>query len=103
MSWDAALSQLLPREDIACGPCRPAYNPRPPGAIQPGSTTDVVLRWLRDRQDYRWWTAAQVVAGTGRHHKTVVWSLVYLRTLGAVESTSWGATNPRYLRYRAVR
>ena len=98
-AWNAAVAQLVQAE--VPPPSRPAYNPRPPGAIQPGSTTHDVLCWLQSRHAGRWWTAAEVIAGVGRHHKTVVWSLVYLRELELVESTKWGATNPRFLRYRA--
>lgn len=100
-SWTALQLLSYPVAPSAPGLRQGAYNPRPPGVIQPGSTTDLTLRWLQSRPDARWWTAAQIVSGVGRHHKTVVWSLVYLRELNLIESTRWGATNPRYLRYRA--
>ncbi len=78
-------------------------NPRPPGAIQPGSVSDAVLRHLRQHPT-RWHRTAEIVRAVGRSQKTVSWALHYLRTLGHIETTPCGglSTPCRYLRYRAV-
>ncbi len=78
-------------------------NPRPLGAIQPGSVSDAVLKHLRQHPK-RWHRTAEIVRAVGRSQKTVSWALHYLRTLGHIEATPCGgpSTPCRYLRYRAV-
>jgi hypothetical protein len=83
---------------------RPAIpNPRPLGAIQPGSVSDAVLKHLRQHPK-RWHRTAEIVRAVGRSQKTVSWALHYLRTLGHIEATPCGGPSIpcRYLRYRAV-
>ena len=45
--WGAITAQLNAAANTAPQPTRTFYNPRPKGVIQPGSTTDAVLRILR--------------------------------------------------------
>ncbi len=82
---------------------RKAPNPRPRGAIQPGSVSDVVLQHLR-LHPLRWHRTAEIVRAVGRSRKTVSWCLCYLRTLGHIEATPCGGPSIpcRYLRYRAL-
>lgn len=76
----------------------PPFNPRPPGVIRSGSTTDAVHRLLLAHPD-RWFWQRQIVAGVKRSDKTVSWALVYLRSLGLIESHADGR-HVRYLKYR---
>lgn len=63
---------------------RQEFNPNPPGQIKDGSSTDLVLRYLRDVAP-RWSSHEQIVAGTGCKPKSVGWALHSLRSLGVVE------------------
>lgn len=79
----------------------PPFNPRPPGVIRFGSTTDVVYRFLLANPKRRYWQR-QIVAGVHRSDKTVSWALVYLRSLGLIESRADGR-HARNLTYRILR
>ncbi len=81
---------------------RQAPNPRPRGAIQPGSVSDAVLKHLR-LHPLRWHRTAEIVRAVGRSQKTVSWALHYLKALGHIEAAPCGglSTPPRYLKYRA--
>jgi hypothetical protein len=82
---------------------RKAPNPRPRGAIQPGSVSDAVLKHLR-LHPLRWHRTAEIVRAVGRSQKTVSWSLHYLGTLGHIEAAPCGglSTPSRYRKYRAA-
>jgi hypothetical protein len=84
----------------AAAPARHGFNPRPPGVIRHGSTTDAVLSFLATHSDRRWrhW---QIVVAVKRPHKTVSWALVYLGALGLIESTP-DASHSRYKKYKAI-
>jgi hypothetical protein len=80
----------------------PRFNPRPPGEICPGSTTEAVHDFLRRRRDIApnsWIPRSLVVHATGRTGKAVDWALTFLRAKGLVESSE-DPRNARYLRYR---
>jgi hypothetical protein len=77
-------------------------NPRPPGAIQPGSVSEAVLSHLREHPK-RWHRTHEIVKAVARSQKTVSWALHFLRALGHIEATACGgpSTPCRYLKYRA--
>jgi len=79
----------------------PRYNPKPPGAIQEGSASDLVLRLLSD-QPQRWWTCEQIISTTGRTHAAISFALLYLREQRLITSVPDLSRNQRYLRYRAM-
>lgn len=78
------------------------YNPRPPGVIQPGSTSDLILRILSESPE-RFFTCEQLIKETGRTHAAVSFGLLYLRDQGLIEAFPDAARNPRYYRYRIKR
>lgn len=70
--------------------------------MRPGSTSDLAFRFLA-ADPKRWYWQRQITAAIGRNDKTVGWALVYLRSMGLIESTQRDASaNPRYLMYRIV-
>lgn len=72
------------------------------GELQPGSSTDKVLRFLQ-AQPKRWFRLSQIAVGTGCRDKTVSWALHGLKARGLVRAGTLGkATNSRYLRYSIV-
>ena len=75
------------------------YNPRPPGVIQPGGTSEAVLRILAENPG-RFFTAQQLIRGTGRTHAAVSFALLYLRDKGRIEGFPDATRNTRYYRYR---
>lgn len=75
------------------------YNPRPPGVIQPGSASDLILRILAGNPG-RFFTAQQLIRETGRTHAAVSFALLYLRDQGRIEAFPDASRNPRFLRYR---
>lgn len=79
----------------------PRYNPRPPGVIQPGSASEAVLGVLRGNPG-RFFTAQQLIRGTGRSHAAVSFALLYLRDKGMIQAFPDAARNPRYRRYRVA-
>ena len=77
----------------------PKYNPRPPGTIREGSTTQAVLVFL-NAHPRRFFTHREIVAQTGRTAKSVDFALLYLHAIGFIERTPDPTRNSRYLRYR---
>lgn len=75
------------------------FNPRPPGVIRAGSASDVVFRFLQSSPGMR--NEAQIRWATKRSHSAVSWALIYLISIGKVESVPDVARNTRYKRYRA--
>lgn len=76
--------------------------PRPQstcGVIYAGSTTHAVLTFLAQHPRRRFSNWEIVAAVPGRDPRTIRWSLVFLRTLGHIDSVS-DQRNIRYLRYR---
>ncbi len=78
------------------------FNPRPPGVIQPGGTSEAVLRILAGNPG-RFFTAQQLIRETGRTHAAVSFALLYLRDRGRIEAFPDAKRNPRYYRYRIKR
>ena len=78
------------------------YNPRPPGVIQPGSASDLILRILSESPG-RFFTCEQLIKETGRTHAAVSFGLLYLRDQELIEAFPDAARNPRYMRYRIKR
>jgi hypothetical protein len=105
IEWTCRQLLLCADRNEAAGQ-RPAFNPRPPGMIQPGSTTEAVLAYLRAVPDTRWLNRAQLVIATRRSNKSVDWALQFLRQHGLVECIPDGErprVGAQYLRYRARR
>ena len=102
LSWTALQLLSYPVASSAPSLRQAIPNPRPPGAIQPGSVSDAVLRHLR-QQPLRWHRTNEIVRAVGRSQKTVSWALHYLKALGHIEATPCGglSTPCRYLKYRA--
>lgn len=95
MSW---MAQQL--EAYSLRQTKPArYNPRPPGVIQPGSASDLILRILSESPG-RFFTCEQLICSTGRTHAAVSFGLLYLRDQGLIDAFPDAARNPRYMRYR---
>ena len=84
-------------------PCSKAvrFNPRPPGVIREGSTSDLVLKFLRESGGFK--TECQILWKVRRSHSAVSWSLLYLQRQGLVEGRCDPTRNSRYLKYRAAR
>jgi hypothetical protein len=76
------------------------FNPRPAGRIQPGSSTDLVLTYLRSVSSFQ--TRKQIMAATGLPEKSCNWALLYLRSIELVVYVNDVHRNMKYLRYRAV-
>lgn len=94
-SWGVMTTQLAEQRPSVD---RPRFNPRPPGSIQPGSATEVVLIQLRRNPD-RWCSKLSIVWHTGRTGKSVDWALLFLRKLGLIEAQPDGI-RAHALRYR---
>ena len=77
----------------------PRYNPRPAGVIRPGSAAEKTLTMMR-KHPAQWFTNHQIIVATGCTDKAVSWALLFLRSLGEIETTADSARNSRYLRYR---
>lgn len=75
-------------------------NPRPQGVIRLGSSTDMLLRFLRQSPG-RWFFHYELVLALGRSKGEIDWALLYLVREGQVESrlTELPARKP-VLRYR---
>lgn len=78
----------------------PRFNPRPPGVIRPGSTTDAVIRHLRAHGGFQ--SHCQIVWATKRSGKAVDWALLFLRSQKLVRAVEDTSRNSRYLRYVAI-
>ena len=83
-------------------PCSKAvrFNPRPPGVIREGSTSDLVLKFLCESGGFK--TECQILWKVRRSHSAVSWSLLYLIRQGLVESRPDVVRSSRYKKYRAV-
>jgi len=77
------------------------FNPRAPGQIVPGSTTDLILQALKEAPGFL--THAQIVWRTQRNTRAVAWSLAALMRLDLIQSIPDLASNSRYRRYRFKR
>ncbi len=76
------------------------YNPHPPGVLQEGGTSAIVLDFLKINQP-RLFTAGQLIHAVGRSHAAVSFALLYLRSQGLICSTErCDRRNTRYLKYR---
>lgn len=80
----------------------PTFNPRPPGVIHAGSSSEAVLQILR-AQPKVFFTHGKLMELTGKSHAAVSWALKYLRKQGLVKTIGDTSRNERWLRYRAVR
>lgn len=83
---------------LAAASPRQAYNPKPPGQIQPGSSTEAVLCFLRTRPG-QWFSRWQIIQATQRANVSVNHALTFLVAIGTVRTALDGQRNPRYLRY----
>lgn len=79
----------------------PRYNPHPPGQIQEGSGTHVVLQFLQAHQD-KWHTRSQVIFATGRSGKSIDWALAFLLQQKLIRAIQDPTRNPRWRRFRYV-
>ena len=102
MSLDWVARQIEAIIATAARPPRMRFNPRPPGVIQPGSTSEAVLQIL-GASPGRFFTCEQLIQATGRSHAAVSFALMYLRDQGRIEAFPDAARNPRYYRYRIKR
>lgn len=81
---------------------REPFNPNPPGQIKEDSSTDKVLRFLRQYRP-RFLTHAQIVDGTGCKTKSVDWAVYYLKGLGVIECRRCSSGRfPMHQEYRAM-
>lgn len=74
------------------------FNPRPPGVIREGSSSDQILKFMRSSPGMK--TEAQLRRGTKLGHSAVSWSLMYLLRQGLIEYRPDIARNARYRRYQ---
>ena len=77
---------------------RQAFNPKPPGTIAQGSTTDKVEHFFHEHAG-KWFTRGELACHLKLRAKGLDWALTFLSRTGAIECGPDG-TNPRYLRYR---
>lgn len=77
------------------------FNPRPPGVIREGSTSDLVLKYLCEAGGFK--TECQILWKVRRSHSAVSWSLLYLIRQGLVEARPDAVRSSRYKKYRAAR
>jgi DNA-binding transcriptional ArsR family regulator len=75
------------------------FNPRPLGVIQPGRSSELVLKCLREHGGMM--TEGQIRFRTGLNHAKTSWALLYLLRQGLIEFRQNPARNGRYRRYRA--
>ena len=81
----------------------PRYNPKPPGQLQPGGATEVVINFLA-KHPGTFFRHSQIHAHCKQYSRAAVdWALIRLRSWGAIETTPDDSRNPRYLRYRLVK
>jgi len=96
--WSLLVQQLhLSATTTTVKPTR--FNPRPPGQIQDGSGTHVILEYLRANPD-RWHTRFQIIEATGRSPKAIDWGLSFLTQQGLVRAVQDSTRNVRYRRFR---
>ena len=105
LEWTAA-KLISYKGGAVTPPKRSAFNPRPPGVLVAGSASSHVLEFLTAHRP-RLYSCAQVLRAVRQRgawsDAQVRWSLLYLRSLGLIESVEDPARNARYLRYRAKR
>lgn len=77
---------------------RKRYNPRPAGWIQPGGSTDTVLKYLRSVDAYR--TRKEIMDATGLQEKACNWALLYLRSIKLITFVQDVRRNQQYRRYK---
>lgn len=80
---------------------RKRYNPRPAGWIQPGGSTDIVLKHLRSVD--RHLTRKEIMAATGLGEKACNWALLYLCSIKRISFVKDVRRNQNYRRYKAVK
>ena len=78
----------------------PTFNPRPPGVIHAGSSSEAVLQILRAHPKV-FFTHGKLMELTGKSHAAVSWALKYLRKQGLVKTIGDTARNERWLKYAA--
>lgn len=96
--WRAMLEQLRKQRPALPLPPRQAHQPRPSGAIVPGTSTDKVLSILEVNRD-RWftrWQLCELVAPINAN--TVSSALLLLGERGALV-TRPDTRNPRWVQY----
>lgn len=91
-------AELMKMQDSSRAKQRKRYNPRPAGWIQPGGSTDIVLKYLQSCDRYQ--TRAQIMEATGLPEKSCNWALLYLRSIDLVAVVADECRNGRYLRYK---
>lgn len=79
-------------------PARKRYNPRPAGWIQPGGSTETVLKHLQSVDRHQ--TRKQIMEATGLTEKACNWALLYLRSVDMVSVVADECRNGRYFRYK---
>jgi hypothetical protein len=96
--WDNVVGQLANRPG-SLNLVVQKYNPKPAGVIRHGSTTHELLEHLQ-KAPARYFTHADLMYRLNCTRRALSWALIYLRSLGLVESFSDETRNARYLRYR---
>lgn len=97
MFWVARHLQLKFSEPTS----QPRFNPRPPGVIRPGSSTDAVLAFLTQHPD-RLFTCFELCKHTGFSIKAVNHACQYLQGRKKITHCE-DPRNPRYYRYRLAK
>lgn len=78
------------------------FNPRPPGVIVEGSSSDTVLAFLRS--DFKLKTRSEIINGlVNLSEHRVEWALIYLQRRKLIKWCPDPSRNTRYGRYRAVK
>lgn len=77
------------------------HNPKPKGVMLEGSSTAIVMRWLKGRPSWVWWSRSSIRAGTGLTRGSVDWALIFLATTGRIDVQAHPGGHPRKTRYRA--
>ena len=77
-------------------------NPRPPGVIVEGSSSDNVLAFLR--QDFKLKTRSEIIQSLNNlSEHSVNWALIYLQRRKLIKWCPDPTRNIRYGRYRAMK
>lgn len=98
MTTFLALLQDAARAVETAEPRKQHFNPRPAGVMQPGRSSEVVLKTLREYGYFM--TEGQIRYRTGMNHAKVSWALLYLLRQGHIEDMPETFRNSRYRRYR---
>lgn len=83
MSWAAVIRDLAGVRAPRASSTASGFNPRPPGSIVPGGTTDAVLTWLQQRAGVPY-PLKRIASAVDRPSHTVSWALHQLRTRGLI-------------------